>query len=76
MNNLNTETNKQPNDYNSEPVFYCKNCLSLRIRTVPGLENGEFCDECNSTNVGQCSIEEWRAMYKAKYGFDFLEKEY
>jgi len=48
----------------------------LRIRTVPGLENGEFCDECNSTNVGQCSIEEWRAMYKAKYGFDFLEKEY
>nr|DAN48095.1 MAG TPA: hypothetical protein [Crassvirales sp.] len=46
----------------------------MRIRTVPGLEDGEFCDECNSTSVGQCSIEEWRTMYKAKYGFDFLEK--
>jgi hypothetical protein len=76
MNNLSTEIDNQLNEYNSEPIFYCKNCLSLKIRVVPGLEDGEFCDECNSTNIGQCSIDEWRAMYKARHGFDFLDKEY
>lgn len=76
MNNSSIETSKQCNDYNSEPVFYCRNCLSLKIRAVPGLKDAEFCDECNSTNVGQCSIYEWKAMYKAKYGFDYLDKEY
>ena len=76
MNNLSTEIDNQLNEYNSEPVFYCKNCLSLKIRAVPGLEDGEFCDECNSTNIGQCSIDGWRAMYKARHGFDFLDKEY
>lgn len=74
MNNSNIETTKQSNDYNSEPVFYCKNCLSLRVRVVPGFEDAEFCDECNSTYIGQTSIEEWRRMYKDKYGFDYLDK--
>nr|DAF16347.1 MAG TPA: hypothetical protein [Crassvirales sp.] len=72
MHNLPTEDI----NYNDEPVFYCKSCLSLRIRAVPGLENAEFCDECNSTDIGQCSIEEWRTLYRNKYGFDFLEKDY
>lgn len=76
MNNLSTETDNQLNEYNSEPVFYCKNCLSLKIRIVPGLKDAEFCDECNSVNIGQCSIDEWRTLYKDKYGFDYLDKEY
>lgn len=76
MSNSSTETNRQHNDYNSEPVFYCKNCLSLKIRAVPGLGDVEFCDDCNSTDIGQCSIEEWKVMYKTKYGFDYLDKEY
>lgn len=76
MSNLPTETPKLPNDYNSEPVYYCKSCLSLRIMTVPGLEDAEFCDECNSTDIGKCSIEEWKALWKKKYGFDYLDKDY
>lgn len=75
MNNLHIKTvNVTKEEYNTEPVFYCKNCLSLRIMSVPHLEDAEFCDECNSTNVGTCSIDKWREMYKEKYGFDFLEK--
>lgn len=76
MNNSSIDTGKQGVDYNLDPVFYCRNCLSLKIRTVPGLKGAEFCDECNSANVGQCSIDEWKVLYKARYGFDFLEKEY
>ena len=34
----------------------------------------DFCDECGSTDIGQAHIEEWRKMYKARYGFDYLDK--
>ena len=59
--------------YDEEPVFYCKNCLSLKIRSVPNMEDSEFCDECSSTDIGQCSIEEWEQMYKQRYGHSYLE---
>lgn len=60
-------------DYNQEPVFFCKNCLSLKIRYVVGLEDSDYCDECGSTEIEQASIEEWQEMYKKKYGHNFLE---
>ena len=63
---------KQP-DYNQEPVFFCKNCLSLKIRNGVGLEDSDYCDECGSTEIGQASIEDWQEMYKSKYGHYFLE---
>ena len=25
-------------EYNKEPVFYCKHCLSLKIKMVPNME--------------------------------------
>ena len=62
------------NEYNKVPVFYCKNCLSLKIRTVDQIENSEYCDECGSTDIGTASIEEWDAMYVAKYGKHFINK--
>lgn len=61
-------------DYNMEPVFYCKNCLSLRIRDVEHIDNSEYCDECGSTDIQQTSIEEWEALYQTKYGHRFLDK--
>lgn len=61
-------------EYNNEPVYYCKHCLSLKIRNVPMIEDSDYCDECGSTNIGQCSIEEWEKMYKERYGFKFLDK--
>ena len=71
MSNLNTEN--QPNDYNKIPVLYCKQCLSLKIRNISIIEDSEYCDECGSTNIGKCSIEEWEMLYKNRYGHKFLE---
>ena len=56
-------------DYNSVPVYFCKNCLSLKIRVLG--EYSEYCDECGSTNIETTDIESWRKMYRDKYGRDF-----
>ena len=61
-------------EYNNEPVFYCKDCLSLKIRDVEHIDDSEYCDECGSTDIGTASIEEWDAMYVAKYGHHFTDK--
>lgn len=71
MSNSNTEN--QPNEYNAEPVLYCKHCLSLKIMNIPKMEDSDYCDECGSTDIGECSIEEWKTLYKNKYGYNFLE---
>ena len=64
---------EEKQNYNEEPIFYCKSCLSLKIRSVPNMEDSEFCDECSSTDIGQCSIEEWEKMYIERYGHRYLE---
>ena len=64
---------EEKQNYNEEPVFYCKGCLSLKIRNIPSMEDSEFCDECSSTDIGQCSIEEWEKMYTERYGHRYLE---
>lgn len=62
--NLTTE------DYNNEPVYYCKQCLSLKIKVVGGFD---FCDDCGSTNVGTAHVDEWDKLYQERYGEAFLE---
>lgn len=62
-------------DYNDEPVFYCKSCLSLKIKTVASNLDLDYCEECGCTDIGEAHIEEWRNLYKARYGFDYLTKE-
>lgn len=66
--------NNSKQEYNEEPVFYCKNCLSLKIKTVQVDSNLDYCDECGSTDIAQTSIEEWRDIYKNRYGTDYLNK--
>lgn len=68
------ERAKKQAEYNSEPVFYCTRCLSLRIMTIPKLENSDFCDDCNSTDIAQASIEEWEKLYEQKYHHKYLEE--
>lgn len=64
-------------EYNSIPVFYCKHCLSLLVKDVPHVQGSEFCDTCGSTNVGECSIEEWEELYKkAHSGIRYLDNNY
>ena len=60
--------------YNKEPVYYCKSCLSLKIRNIVSMEDSDYCDECGSTNIETCSIEEWEDKYKEKTGHRFLDK--
>lgn len=53
-------------DYNEEAVYYCADCLSLKVVGTPlGID---CCDDCGSTDIRQTSIEEWEKLYKEKYG--------
>lgn len=79
----NTSLSKQ--EYNDIPVFYCKRCLSLlishplisKIKKPEEVDDFDFCCECSSSDIGQCSIEEWEEMYKkAHNGVSFLENRY
>lgn len=60
-------------DFDTIPVFYCKNCLSLKIRDVKRIENSEYCDNCGSTEVEQTTIKEWENIYKSRYGHNYLD---
>ena len=60
--------------YNNEPVFYCKHCLSLKVKSVPGMEELDYCDDCGATAIAQTDIETWRQLYRQKFGFDYLDK--
>lgn len=58
------------NQYNEEPVVYCKQCLSLKIRTVADMC---YCDKCGSVDMGEDSIYNWEALYENSYGHKYLE---
>lgn len=62
-------------EYNNIPVHYCTQCLSLKVKCVPYLEDVEYCDECNSTNIRVTHIHNWEEIYKKKYGTNFLNQE-
>lgn len=66
--------NEHKDEYNKIPINYCKDCLSPKIMFVEGLENSEYCDDCNSTNVATATIEEWDKLYLAKYKHHYLDK--
>lgn len=77
MNNLPTRTEcATKEDYNNIPVHYCKECLSLRVIRVAGMEDTCYCDECGGTDIEQAPIEEWEALYKKKHGFTYLNNSY
>lgn len=40
--------------YNKEPVFYCKNCGSLNVRTD---SIGDYCFDCEGQAISKASIE-------------------
>ena len=55
--------------YESEPVYYCNSCLSLRIKCECGVD---YCDDCGSTDVIESQLETWKARYRKKYGSNFI----
>lgn len=46
------------NGYNDIPVYYCKECGSLKIVGAPGFID-DYCEDCGSTEVGTASIQAW-----------------
>lgn len=68
-----TNSSNSKKEYNDIPVYYCKHCLSLKIRDA-GLPDLLYCDDCSSTDILSTSIEEWEDMYKSKYGFKFIDR--
>ncbi len=60
------------NKYNDEPVFYCKKCLSLAIKS--DIDDYDYCNECGSTDIDTDTVDNWEAKYKNMYGFSLLNK--
>lgn len=58
-------------EYNNEPVYYCRDCLSLLIKTVPN-SNIDYCDVCGSTSIETTNIFNWENLYEQRYGHKFL----
>ena len=51
-------------EYNDIPVFFCKRCLSLRIKHDEFL--GDYCPDCGSTDIEENHIDYWLALKKMK----------
>ena len=58
--------------YNEEPVYYCKQCLSLHIMILD--ENTDYCGLCSNTDIAKAHIDEWDILYKEKYGKSLMEE--
>ena len=61
-------------NYDDDPVYYCKRCLSLNIKDMPFNKNQGYCADCTTTDIGTATIEEWKELYRKKYGHDYVEK--
>lgn len=66
------ENKYSKDDYNNEPVFYCKSCLSLLVK--PYSDNINYCDDCGSTNIGKTHIVLWENMYFDRYKIKLIDK--
>lgn len=70
MSNLSTDKKES---YNDIPVYYCKKCLSLKIRQISSMGDLDYCEECGSTCIENTNIDNWETIYKNKYGHKYLE---
>jgi len=68
-------------EFNNEPICYCKSCLSIMVKTVkfPDTEGGkerdvDYCVPCGSTEIESSHVSEWEDMYEEKYGERFFTK--
>lgn len=68
-------------EFNNEPICYCKNCLSIQIKRV-NFEKGsngeernvDYCVSCGNTEIEKAHVSEWEDMYEEKYGEKFINK--
>ena len=60
-------------------IYIIKNLYSIakvacHLRYIKSIQDSDYCDECGSTDIGQCSIEEWEKKYIEMYGHPYLEE--
>ena len=64
------------NEYNKEPVYYCKRCMSLNIQTIgenSKVSGFDFCTNCGGTEIETTDIFTWRNLYKKRFNKNFEE---
>lgn len=67
--NINVDTSID-NEYNQEPVYYCRKCLSLNIQTIDSnskVSGLDFCNNCGSTDIDKTDIFTWNEMCKKRF---------
>lgn len=60
---------KSTEDYNEEPVLFCKECLSLKVKNYGDID---YCEECGSTEIESSDIHTWEEKYKERYKKEYL----
>lgn len=60
-------------EYDEEPVEYCKNCYSLKIR-YEEITDSDCCMECGCSDIATATIDEWERMYERRYGKKFVDR--
>jgi hypothetical protein len=61
------------NDYDSEPIAFCANCLSLKIKHEDSIDM-DYCSDCGSSEIMEAPVEQWEVMYEKKYGKKYVVK--
>lgn len=63
--------NEETINYNDEPVYFCKHCMSLLV-----MDGGfiDYCGNCGSTEIEKASLEEYDAMHKQRFGTKLFYK--
>lgn len=66
-------TKEPTQDYDSEPVWYCARCYSLKILHEDHLDV-DYCQDCGCSDILTSSIEEWEKLYNNRYGHPYVVK--
>ena len=61
------------NDYDSEPIAFCANCLSLKIKHEDSIDM-DYCSDCGSSEIMEAPVEQWEILYEKKYGKKYVVK--
>jgi len=59
-------------EYDEEPVKYCTNCYSLKIKYEETIDS-DCCANCGCLSIRESNIREWEKLYEKKYGKKFVE---
>ena len=59
--------------YDEEPVCYCTECYSLKIKFEDSI-GADCCMDCGSLDISEALVDEWEKLYEGRYGHKFTER--